>query len=76
MDKYIPLSNGFTLMAFIAFFLSAWYTLSGVIPLPWGFTLTLFSIILLVAAIVSITPKEDPALVVLDIEKRKISKDK
>ena len=66
----IPLSSTLTLVAILGFLISATFTISGRFNqwfgwagenagTTWGFTFTLFFLILLIASFVSIAPKGD-----------------
>ena len=52
-----PLSNSFFLTAILLFFASVFLGLGDVIPAPWAFTITLMSIIFIIASILSSTPE-------------------
>jgi len=58
-QKYIPLSNGFTLVALIGCIVFGLYTIYGKLPVDWGFTLTFMCIVFLIASMLSIMPPKE-----------------
>lgn len=54
--QYYPLSAGFMAISIIGFFVSIWFVMG--ISESWGFTLTLFCIIMFLASVISMTKAE------------------
>lgn len=72
MEKIAPLSGGFLIAGFVLFFVS----LFKIWPVnkSWGFTMIFFSIILIVASLVSMTYADAKSL--LKVDHIKLSKKK
>jgi hypothetical protein len=67
-DPRVPIDGTFTIISLVGFMISAMFTISGRFErafawagenagLTWGFTFTLFFLLMFIAAMASITPK-------------------
>ncbi|MFT4313034.1 MAG: hypothetical protein ACMXYA_01375 [Candidatus Woesearchaeota archaeon] len=56
--KYRPMADSLILTALISLLVFGILTLNGTIPLSWGFTFILLSVIYIIASVVSLTPDE------------------
>ncbi len=55
-DEWAPLSAGFMLTSILGFFISIWFIMD--LSATWGFTFTLFFIIMFLASLISMTKAE------------------
>jgi hypothetical protein len=56
MAKHVPLTSGFMLTSIIGFFVSSFYVMK--LDLTWGFTFSLFFVIMFIASIISMSKIE------------------
>ncbi len=57
--KYRPMSDSLVLTAMIVLIVAGFLTFFGRIPLSWGFTFILLSLLFILASFVSITPTDE-----------------
>ena len=55
-NKHVPLTSGFMLTSIIGFFVSAFFVVQ--IDLSWGFTFSLFFVIMFIASVISMSKIE------------------